>query len=296
MAEGRSLMGVDMTKPIGKYKIEQFLGRGVMSEVFLARAPDNEYWAVKICDPTVAKKLDCAERFHKEIVDPTLMRYWEIHHVDKWEHCFITDRLSGFPANQTSLRRYGQRATIDFFVQAAGSLVTVHEKKILHGNIKPSNIMVRREQKSPVPVIADFGLDYIYNKDYFKSEVFAKTFPYMSPEKIAALVGQSAVPDVKASVSPASDVYSLAAVLCEALTGRCVFGGVESIEEVLEVKKNKKFQVVAVNSPSKKFDVKLLNELVEKALSYDPAKRPQTMKEFADSLRACKVDGKKDSK
>jgi DNA-binding NtrC family response regulator len=98
------------------------------------------------------------------------------------------------------------RLILDLMRSVFETLSFAHSRNILHGDIKPSNIVTTIENE---PRILDFGMaQKIYRADFKQSTVVRGTLCYMSPEQ------QQAFPPSKAS-----DIYSCGAVFYELLTG-----------------------------------------------------------------------------
>lgn len=282
-AEGIS----DLVKDkIGAFKITRSLGAGLMGEVFQGTTGDNVYYAIKVVNPKVARKLDSAILFEGEISGDNIMKI-QVKQDPKLGFYFLMDFLEVRPLNFKAVRGRGHGAVLDLFSTIAKSLALAHAKGVIHGNVKATNVLVRRAGKELMPFVNDFGLEYIYDKEYFSGERFQEAFASMAPETIAQLIPGSyaGAPEPGAP----ADVYGLACVLVDALTGRRLFGEAEDVADLLERKRDPRFQIIAVTHPARKIDVRAFNELVTKALSFDPAERPQTMEAFAEALEACRV-------
>src|SRR5262249_40478791 len=110
---------------------------------------------------------------------------------------------------------------IDFFIQIAEALAHAHAKGVIHRDIKPTNIIVERNQESiEIAKIVDFGIAKVTPVEGAQSagltltgEVFG-TPSYMSPEQC---LGKK--------LDARSDIYSFGCVMYEALSGKLPFPG-----------------------------------------------------------------------
>src|SRR5262249_36144508 len=95
-----------------------------------------------------------------------------------------------------------------------------HQEGIIHGDLKPSNILVVRQDTTPVPNVIDFGVGKALGQELTDKTLFTGfvqmvgTPLYMSPEQ----AGQSGL-----DIDTRSDVYSLGVLLYELLTGTTPF-------------------------------------------------------------------------
>jgi serine/threonine-protein kinase len=101
--------------------------------------------------------------------------------------------------------------------QVARAVDKVHRHGILHGDIKPHNILIERDGGRPL--ITDFGLADVVETSEVAGGI-AGTPAYMAPELAEAALQQKAPDEVAGIRSVASDVYSLGATLWSALTGK----------------------------------------------------------------------------
>jgi serine/threonine protein kinase len=164
-------------------------------------------------------------------------------------------------------------AILKFFEAAARSLQVGHESGFLHGNLKPSNIMIGSDFR---PVLVDYGLcpsgPAEVSGDSKLDQNFG-TLPYMAPEQ--AEFGRS-------RMNECSEVYSLAVCLFEVITLTLPHAAptVEGLSRAIGSK--------AAPDPCK-IDATIpreLGDVLRLALTKDPAKRYRTAEEFANDLSA----------
>lgn len=158
----------------------------------------------------------------------------------------------------------------------ARAVNTVHRHGVLHGDIKPHNILIERETNRPL--ITDFGLaefDLCFElqgdeiQEDSASDYIAGTPAYMAPELLNAAMQQAGSQEVAIVRSVSSDIYSLGATLWATLTGR----------SPLEFRDAQ----VTVDSRSSRLPQELL-KICQKSMSENPALRHQSAQEFADEL------------
>lgn len=102
-------------------------------------------------------------------------------------------------------------------LQAANGLEAAHQKGLIHRDVKPSNLLLRKTDKATQLCVADFGLVRLQDADstLTKTGELAGTPAYMSPEQVVC----------REELDARTDVYSLGCVLYELLTGAQPFDG-----------------------------------------------------------------------
>ncbi|MGH7145420.1 MAG: serine/threonine protein kinase [Planctomycetota bacterium] len=271
-------------KQIGSYNIERTLGSGVMGSVYLSKVGNNEFWAIKQVNDNLAQRKKEINKFTGEIKHDTIMLYRKIEATGASQFHIVMDYLEVRPMERSLMRTTLSGRILEMFAEMAEGLDHVHKAGFVHGNIKASNVLVRRPSPTKVQAILnDFGIEYIYKAENFSADVFKKVFPYRSPEAAQALVN----PDAGIKVGPAADLYSLTVCLVEVLARKLLYADADNLEGLLKLKREEKFHLLNVNWPRKNVEIKKLNEFLEKNLSYEAAGRHQSGQEYSQALRAC---------
>lgn len=209
---------------IGGYRIDRLLGRGGQSDVFLAHDPVLERpVALKLLKPSVGDEESRARllresRLAAGLDHPNVIPIYEAGEADGI--LFIAMRY----VDGTDLARIlasegvlSPARTLELLSPVAGALDASHARSIVHGDVKPSNILVAvdRDDGSEHVYLSDFGLS-LRREDEPAGQRYAGSVGYSAPERILgeALTGRS-------------DQYSLACVLFRCLTGIGLFDGPE---------------------------------------------------------------------
>jgi hypothetical protein len=147
----------------------------------------------------------------------------------------------------------------------ADALASAHRRGVLHGDVKPANILFTSDGE---PLLGDFGVARTLG--LVTSDQIVGTAEYLAPELL-----DGAQPD------PRADVYSLAVVCYQALTGRPPYSGSVplAVARAADAGVHQRLEDVAgVPEP--------LARVVEQALDRDPARRFAAADEMARALRA----------
>jgi hypothetical protein len=198
---------------ISGYRLERVLGRGGMGTVYEAtQLTLDRVVAVKVLSADLSDDPRFQTRFRREgmiqarLEHPHIVTVYEAGETD--DYLFLAMRLVRGPTLKDMIlsRELDPGRALRILSSIADALDTAHAAGLIHRDIKPQNILVAARDH---PFLADFGLTKVPGeKSLTKTGQFVGTLDYISPEQ----VGGSAP-------SPRSDVYSLAAVLYECLTG-----------------------------------------------------------------------------
>ncbi len=275
----------EVPKRIGDYEIVRRLGSGVMGEVFMGTSGANVYNAVKVMNLDVAEVRPEAHKFVRDIVDDNIMQYVKIITGEEGKAVLVADYLEVRPISRRVVSGMISPRVLDLFSTVCKALGKAHSQEVIHGNVKSSNILVRRAGGTVMPIVSDFGLTYVYDKNYFTGPVLEASLPYMAPERMDHLMSGG----IAGSLTPACDMYSVCCVAYETLTGRKPFSGAREPDELLKMKEKVRYVLLGVNSPSKKVDVKKLGDVLRRGLDPDPKARFRNMQELATDLASCKL-------
>jgi eukaryotic-like serine/threonine-protein kinase len=169
--------------------------------------------------------------------------------------------------------------------QVSLALEAVHAQKVVHRDLKPSNILLATEAGTEIAKVTDFGLVKLVDMNLQRTATLAgASLGYAPPEQYE---------QGNQRVSPRTDVFSLAAIVFEVLTGRPAFpyrDGENPLLIVTRILNGPRPQIVRHREalPSElatQTDViELIDRHLARALSADPAERHDTVREFFGAI------------
>ncbi|MGL6074716.1 MAG: serine/threonine-protein kinase [Fimbriiglobus sp.] len=236
-AEAKEMLPApEMSPSFGDFAIEGELGRGGMGVVYKARQRSlNRTVAVKLIrEAHLASKADLA-RFRAEaeaaarLQHPNIVTVFEFGEMAGQAYLCM-EYVPGETLAQWLLREgpLAPREAARLLGIIARAVQHAHEKGILHRDLKPSNILLTTtEQGQLEPKISDFGLAKVLDRaeSITRTGAGVGTPSYMAPEQATG----------RNETSPASDVYSLGAILYEMLTCHPPFRAAHPVDTLLMV-------------------------------------------------------------
>lgn len=214
---------------IGRYRLLQRIGDGGCGVVYLAEQeePVRRAVALKIIrlgmeSKRVISRFE-AERQALAMMDhPNIARVFDAGQTASGSPYFVMEHVRGTALTEYCReRQLGIIKRLELFIQVCHAIQHAHQKGIIHGDIKPSNIIVSEHDGGAVPRVIDFGIARATEAGFSEMMLFSGpekqvlgTPSYMSPEQVQ-LGGLD--------VDTRSDVYSLGVLLYELLTGTTPF-------------------------------------------------------------------------
>ena len=287
-------MGHDGARRLGRYEIRSLLGRGGMGEVYLAHDIQlNRPAALKILSPEFIRDDNRLQRFRQEALatsalnHPNIITVYEIGSEGDVEF-MATEFIEGISLRQRMVKGALELdEVLDLGSQIASALSAAHAGGIIHRDIKPDNIMIRRDGYVKV---LDFGiakltensLEGTSNDPEAATKVLIETNPgvimgtiaYMSPEQARGL-----------AVKATTDIWSVGVVLYEMLTGQVPFKGKTMSDVIVAILEKEPLPLTryAPDLPAED-----LQQILKRALHKQTDERYQTMHELLDDLRSVK--------
>ncbi len=278
---------------IAGYTVLRSLGSGVTGEVFLGHDAKEVRVAIKTCSPKISKKLDWAERCNDEVTHKNLIKYREIKFDSRYKYLFISDYLEVSAISWDLLKPVPYGDMIEVLLKVAKALEAMHKAGMHHGNVKPSNVLLRRRKGVFLPLLSDVGVAYLYDEKKFADEaVIRAVYPYLAPEILAQFHGRGEPEPVPPTAR--GDIYSFAAMVVETFCRRSPFLPRDEIsfDGIMQLKKQQKYRIIIKNDPTTVLDIRRLNDLVRKSLDPEPTRRPSSMSSVVQELEACMDKGR----
>ncbi|HEY3841244.1 MAG TPA: protein kinase [Bryobacteraceae bacterium] len=211
-------------RSVGRYRLISRLGGGGHGEVWLALDPQlSRDVAVKLLSPEYASHPAHVQRLYTEARMSSALNHPNIVTIYDTGHAEDADFIAQEYVSGETLRKVLARGSLPFgqalklALQIASALEAAHSAGVVHGDIKPENIMIRDDG---VVKVLDFGLARFVDEarnDWrvtATSGVVMGTVKYMSPEQVRG-----------APIDSRSDIFSFGILLYEILTGQHAFNG-----------------------------------------------------------------------
>jgi serine/threonine protein kinase len=272
----------------GRYKVERKVGEGGMSFVYLASDVSTRgRYAIKVLSAALSQDTNAMARLRREASLGMRLAHDNVCHIIRLgetedglvyvvmpyvEGEILSDRnnrLGHIPLDEA----------VRFVRDIAAGLHVAHELKIIHRDLKPENIMIcTRPGGGDYAVVMDFGLAKERKAEGELQKLTATgiilgTPEFMSPEQLRGK-----------PLDPRTDIYSLALLTYEMLTGRLPFQG-RSQQEMMIARLRSDPTPLRRMRPEFEFP-EAVEIVLQKAMQRNPDDRYRTSPEFAAALAA----------
>lgn len=254
------------------------IGEGWLFTVYRARDQlTGQLVAVKIVRSPFSSQRSIVEELlrafeqHMHLSHPHLVRYLSAGEIAEGNIPFLVCELvAGQPLSYSLQRRIPLpvRQALDLISQAADGISYLHHANLIHGDIRPHNILItpRGEVK-----VGDYGFWKVFlSSKIAEAEWLEQAAPYLPPEHFQG-----------EKLTPQSDVYALGVVLFQALTGRLPFEA-NLIADLAHMHLTSPVPLASALNPSVPF---ALDAVLLRAMVKDPLQRFANAGEFRSALQ-----------
>lgn len=273
----------------GQFQILQKIGSGGMGSVYKAAQPAmNRMVAVKILHPKLTNRKDLVSRFRREaramshLTHPNTVKVFLYGDLDDGSLYIVMEYLEGRNLNQV-VRKEGPMAcerAVPVLIQVCGALQEAHLQGIIHRDLKPENIFLSTNGGlRDYPKVLDFGLAKVTERELRPGSIMLTqegmvfgTPEFMSPEQ-----AQGKPLDAR------SDIYSLAVILYEVVTGKLPFDA-RTPMEYIQMHVTRPPIPIDERVPGRRFPDGF-DAMIKKALEKRPEDRYSSAADFAQALK-----------
>jgi eukaryotic-like serine/threonine-protein kinase len=255
---------------MSRYSVERTLGRGAMATVELAldeqlgrRVAVKRLFASLAGDDVFQTRFLREARMAAGLSHPNLVAVYDVGEIDGLPY-IVMEYVEGETLAELMARTGPMQPdrAVDLLLQICAGLEHAHAAGLVHRDIKPQNLLVRRDG---VAKIADFGIARALQATQLtQAGTVLGTAAYLAPEQAAG-----------ERVTAAADIYSLGAVAYELLSGRPPYT-VESLADLAVAQREPPAPIAGVSLE--------LSRAILQGLAADPEARPPSAAAFAREL------------
>jgi serine/threonine protein kinase len=278
-----------------RYELQALLGDGGMGTVYRAHDRNlNRQVAIKLMHAHFARRPEFRKRLIQEaqvsaqLDHPSIVKIYDFGEAD--EGMFITMEYLDGGSLRAHLRRLQEDnkylplvQSLQIGIHMASALDYAHRKGVIHRDVKPGNIILKRLTRADDPgeqpfraVLTDFGLVKLTEgEDMTQSGLTMGTPTYMSPEQCEG-----------EKLDGRSDLYSLGVVLYELFTNRLPFA-FQSLSDAITIHQRGVMPKSAIEV--RKDLPQMLDDIVNKLLAKNPDDRYATGSELEKDLRRAMI-------
>ena len=278
----------------GRYRIVKKVGEGGMSFVYLASdVSTSERYAIKVLSAALSSDVNAMARLRREASLGMRLAHPNVCHIIRLGETqdglvyvvmpFVEGEVLSDRNNRLGTLSLAE--SVKFVRDMAAGLHVAHELKIVHRDLKPENVMIcATPEGGERAVVMDFGLAKERRADAELQKLTATgiilgTPEFMSPEQLRGR-----------PLDPRTDIYSLALMTFEMLTGKLPFTG-RTQQEMMIARLRSEPMTLRAAAPELGLP-DTVERVLAKAMQRNPDDRYSTAPEFANALTtAAKGDG-----
>jgi len=266
---------------IGRYQIQDALGRGGMATVYAAYDPSFERQvAIKLLPREFLHDPQFHTRFQREakaiaaLEHPAILPVYDFGEDDGQPYLVMRLMSGGSLKERIEQGPLPLDETLMVVERVGAALAAAHTKGVIHRDLKPGNILFDGDGN---PAIADFGIVKLTeHASQLTGSGIVGTPAYMAPEMASA-----------GGVTPLIDIYAMGVTLYQMLTGQLPFNA-DTPMGLMAAHVTKPVPDVREARPDLPEDAQYV---IERSMAKDPAERYQTLGEMIDDLRAVVLGG-----
>ena len=278
-----------------RYQLIRFVSRGGMGVVYLGRhVTVGRTLAVKILHTKYKDNSDMIARFYREAQSAASVKHRNVVDVfdmgvTEWGEPYLVMEFLDGQSLAGVLRDIdgpvSLAATCAVMVPVLDALSAMHERNVIHRDIKPDNIIVVQQEGRPPDIkVIDFGISKITHPDVpqiTKEGAIIGTLDYMAPEQLSS----------DADILPTADIYAVG-VVCYQMMTRCLPYAATSMGSLVAKKLHEpptSPDVVCADFPSE------MASTIMRALAPKPGQRYQTAREMREALSQLSSESERSS-
>ncbi len=267
---GKTLFG-------GRYTIERKLGEGGIGITYLAKNQQGQMRVIKTLKEEIlnhpiwrSQQTKLRQDFRNEAVRLAVCRHPHIVQIENIfdEHnipCIVMEYIEGEDLGHYLLRhnKLSESEALLYIKQISEAVIVIHQKGLLHRDIKPRNIMLRRGKQEAV--LIDFGIAREFIPNVVQKHTVYRTPGFAPPEQY----------EMEAARGEYIDVYCLAATLYSLVTGAVPTTAEERRHNIF-LQEPKQLNPHISNQ---------VNRAIMDGMALEPENRPQSVKEWLNLLQ-----------
>ncbi|MBD2593696.1 serine/threonine protein kinase [Nostoc spongiaeforme FACHB-130] len=260
----------------GKYTIERELGKGRFGITYLVKNRNSDRLVIKTLNDDLLQSLSPDERARLENMfydEAFKLRGCKHNHIVQITElfregeypCLVMEYIGEDSLANLRPSILSEPDALRYIQQIGEALIEVHNKGLIHRDVHPGNILLRKRDGNLEAVLIDFGLALNFDHILTTSRTQETSEGFTPPELYA-----------RGNTTQAySDIYSLAATLYKLLTGRTPVGAVKRKADGEHLVSPKEYNPQIT---------KKTNDAILAGMQLDPKQRPQSMQEWLNSL------------